>query len=563
MCVDKVSFTPLPIWKKAWHIDGLTDEHETFQRKGGIGNFTCLVGVALRDIPAPFHDNLAVHPGSHLLLQDHFRRNPSVMQDLCQRGDPALPRNLPFRELTQVCMKAGDVVIAHYQLAHTIAPNCSPDIRYVVRPGNKLTVWLMQYQIYFRVFAQPHAPHRYRPEAMLDVFLDWRGDNAGESDAGIASAMGEQLVIAQTRERYFYFNFYSFLTLTCSKLPYDPDRIALLQPQADAKFDAQKWQEAMVLYSELADRQADDFTSHFKAALCHFFVLAYPGALSAADKQRLSLAGEAYAQSSVSIMPTFPASHAIVVRLRSLRGDHAGALTAADAMVACPPVSPGFEWAKDAVGEGMKGAAVACAVLKLPPSRIDGLRALAAKNFPTFMDKIDACISEGASEPLWAESKALMDAEPKDWPRLQQVCGQLARLHPDSFWARLQAGASLTYGAKSEKDKLLAGEEHLTAAIGINPLDMSAFGALARNLLWQGKAARVGPVVDTMLQGRFEPHATIFVLDGLRAGREAMVSLGSPREMAAPMFARARAAAPALAAEIDKVNRESPGCVIF
>ena len=32
----------------------------------------------------------------------------------------------------QVKMQPGDVVLAHYMLAHSIAPNCSPHIRYQV-----------------------------------------------------------------------------------------------------------------------------------------------------------------------------------------------------------------------------------------------------------------------------------------------------------------------------------------------------------------------------------------------------------------------------------------------
>jgi hypothetical protein len=57
----------------------------------------------------------------------------------------------------QVCARAGDLVVAHYQLAHAIAPNSSANIRYVV---------------YFRV--RPSAcPKGYHREAMTNIWIDW------------------------------------------------------------------------------------------------------------------------------------------------------------------------------------------------------------------------------------------------------------------------------------------------------------------------------------------------------------------------------------------------------
>ena len=51
--------------------------------------------------------------------------------------------------------REGDVVLAHYMLAHSIAPNCGPNIRY---------------QVYFRVNARrPEQVHH--PEPMLDLWL--------------------------------------------------------------------------------------------------------------------------------------------------------------------------------------------------------------------------------------------------------------------------------------------------------------------------------------------------------------------------------------------------------
>jgi len=58
----------------------------------------------------------------------------------------------------QLKVKAGDIVLAHYQLAHTIAPNISSNIRYA---------------IYFRLHSENHKPETYRPETLTNIWLDY------------------------------------------------------------------------------------------------------------------------------------------------------------------------------------------------------------------------------------------------------------------------------------------------------------------------------------------------------------------------------------------------------
>ena len=54
-------------------------------------------------------------------------------------------------------------MICHYLLAHSVAPNLSPHIRFAV---------------YFRLFSPTHTPGSYRPAAMQDAWLDWHGIRA-------------------------------------------------------------------------------------------------------------------------------------------------------------------------------------------------------------------------------------------------------------------------------------------------------------------------------------------------------------------------------------------------
>jgi len=53
------------------------------------------------------------------------------------------------------------VILAHYQTAHTVAPNISPDIRYCV---------------YFRVTAGTRPDKmQFFPDAMQNIWLEYEG----------------------------------------------------------------------------------------------------------------------------------------------------------------------------------------------------------------------------------------------------------------------------------------------------------------------------------------------------------------------------------------------------
>ena len=117
------------------------------------------MGVVLQDITTPFSGNLVVYPGSHAMIAENLRQHPETLTRMEQEGDKALPK-LVFPPARQVTARAGDITICHYGLAHSISPNSSPDIRYVV---------------YFRLFSKDHVPHTYRRETMTNIWLDWRG----------------------------------------------------------------------------------------------------------------------------------------------------------------------------------------------------------------------------------------------------------------------------------------------------------------------------------------------------------------------------------------------------
>ena len=107
------------------HIDGIPTPYNGLPQDVLVSNFTVLVGVYLSPVTRPFAGNFTVWPGSHHLLEQHFREHgPAALRDGMPRialGDPV-----------QLMVETGDAVLCHYQLAHGAAVNLSDHDRYAV-----------------------------------------------------------------------------------------------------------------------------------------------------------------------------------------------------------------------------------------------------------------------------------------------------------------------------------------------------------------------------------------------------------------------------------------------
>jgi hypothetical protein len=141
---------PAPGTPAVPHIDGVYTP-ENGVPAGTLWHFTALVGVFLSDVLEPDRGNFTVWPGSHHLLEAHVRRHgPASISS-------SFPE-LPLPPARPIVARAGDAVLAHYQLAHGIAPNLGPHVRYAV---------------FFRLF---HVEHDARGTAALaDVWREWEG----------------------------------------------------------------------------------------------------------------------------------------------------------------------------------------------------------------------------------------------------------------------------------------------------------------------------------------------------------------------------------------------------
>jgi len=93
------------------HIDGFPTATNGVP-SGTIRSFTCLLGIYLTPVRRPDAGNFTLWPGSHETLSAHFRKQPV---DALLSGMPDLDLGPP----NPVQAEPGDVVLAHYMLAHS------------------------------------------------------------------------------------------------------------------------------------------------------------------------------------------------------------------------------------------------------------------------------------------------------------------------------------------------------------------------------------------------------------------------------------------------------------
>lgn len=120
------------------HLDGF----HALTAHGGPFSFTLLAGVILSDQSRDDMGNLYVWPGSHREITAYERTHGvgAAVAAVVASGSaqPTMIRSSPV----QVCASPGDVLFAHYLLAHNIGGNTSNTVRKTVymrlsRPGNQ------------------------------------------------------------------------------------------------------------------------------------------------------------------------------------------------------------------------------------------------------------------------------------------------------------------------------------------------------------------------------------------------------------------------------------------
>lgn len=148
-----LTYPPFPHRPGGPHLDGLTPPEDG----GRPGTFSLLAGMLLTDQQDGNMGNLWVWPGTHLAAAAYLReKGPDALCDAA----PYPPVELP--EPQQLHGKVGDLVLAHYLLAHNIGGNIAPYVRETV---------------YFRLFAEGHRD-RWR-DVVQDALLEFPTADAG------------------------------------------------------------------------------------------------------------------------------------------------------------------------------------------------------------------------------------------------------------------------------------------------------------------------------------------------------------------------------------------------
>jgi hypothetical protein len=149
------------------HIDGMYSPTNGVT-KGEIQHFTALAAVFLSDTSQPFCGNFSVWPGTHRTFGEHFREHgPKTLLD-------GMPK-VEMPEPEQVLAQPGDAVITHYTLAHSVAANVSPNVRYA---------------IFFRIWREGHKALGF--DTMTNIWAEWPGmaDVLPEAERERAKSLG-------------------------------------------------------------------------------------------------------------------------------------------------------------------------------------------------------------------------------------------------------------------------------------------------------------------------------------------------------------------------------------
>ena len=141
--------------KGPWpHIDGVPSPHNGVPSDGRLHGFTLLAGVLLSDLPDPGHGNFTVWPSSHVAMARWLRQrasHPGRVDDPDDFFRESAAVAYDAAEPVAVTGRAGDLVLAHYLLMHSVGSHQGPGIRYAV---------------FFRLYAEG------RDQLGYDVFTD-------------------------------------------------------------------------------------------------------------------------------------------------------------------------------------------------------------------------------------------------------------------------------------------------------------------------------------------------------------------------------------------------------
>lgn len=462
------SFSPDPYWRRGWHIDGLDEEDRP--KKGAVGNFTALVGVCLQDCMDDLMGNFCVFPGEHHRIAEFFQQ-PGAIDDVERRGDPAIRKVKLRREAQPTMLRAGDVVIAHYCLPHTIAPNTSAEIRYM---------------IFFRFNAAAHSPGSYRRAALADIWCDWKPMQAIRAAAGPALPV-QPLQPSSGSAR-------SSSSAAALPTPEGPRGDAAA---GRAAFEAERWVDAFKELRLVAPHEPDDWEVNFQAGAAATWGSYQKGGPKASE-------GEPFLVRAVELAPSFFFCRAVLIGNLHQQHPrpHARIVEETAMMVAdAPPsdVEHAEKWAVDLFASAVENAAEGLLALGRR-DEVTPFVAAAVQRHPSMATRL-----QQAADPRTAELQQLANTAEKkgNMGAAHRHLSELAQRRPDDYWVRVRAASAALWGRGPVADVIA----HGSAAVDLDPANPVGYAVLTCGLVKHNRFAEALSAAEGMLSATSEGSA--------------------------------------------------------
>ena len=412
------------------------------------------------------------------IIEDYFRREG--FEKAKNEGLSSLPY-LPLSNAKSVLLEKGDVVVAHYSLAHSISPNSSPNIRY---------------KLYFRVNVREDGVHH--PQPMLHIWEDFPGLKE------ISEKMRGSVDLSEFKEgngfKASYVDSMAKLELE-EKMKKEQERVELLK-RADELFKENKFKEAAEIYDRILEGEMESELIVVLIHACVAHTFHPPNDL---------LKGERYAKALCEKWPAHFVGWSLWGMVNALQGRVWSPPQQIDKCILrealrkfqlafnCNPHEEISDGVRDALG-----TAVEC-VSKLGEEKemeelVEKIFSSALEKYPKMRETILSKKSELNLKKLWAEAQVWIhkggERSHKDFEEGRLLFEKIVSLKPQDFWATWFVGCIFCWDRSPKK-----GEAFLRKAMQIDSSLVHSFSALAQCLLWQGKHKEAVQVVREMLEG--------------------------------------------------------------
>lgn len=511
------SFSPVPWWPSAFHIDGLpSTENEVAE--GCIRNFTLLIGVCLQDVLTDMSGNFVVYPRSHHVMEQYFRTEGF---DVAKQGLVSLP-GLPLADPVQLHLRKGDAVLAHYSLCHTIAPNCGPDIRYMV---------------YFRVNLRGDGFH---PLPMTDIWTDYSpafrrfSETQDATPCASTAIRSAGYIDALTRSQL------------AEALHRDKERNAT-RIIADRMFEEHRWSECREMMVSAAAAQPDDVMLCLKAGICS----------TASDKQYLQEGEQYLRRLTTELAPSLAKGWVALARnlqrqQMELQRDslEEGVICARTALLNCT-LDP----------EIVVESIMALVDLNVAAEQLASIATAAKLRYPELAEKIDQVAKVDPSKGLWLLGHKWLVTEPKDLPRGLDIFGRLVAVASTDYWAHILFGACLVWSGQPARAL-----EILEQARSIDPLFPHSYVVAAQAAKLLGRPADAVASIERL----FEQGSAIKcdeadhfqkIVEAVQIAADCLPSLDPKYQR---LLEAAKTLFPSLLPQLNAIRKQdqSPGCLL-